>query len=679
MASPSLTPTGCSSAGCSSVRFILAEKPTQARAIADFLAKERSHQWRQDQLGAYVLGQDVIVAADGHLFEDFMPEDYDPRYAHRRLEDLPIIPPRFQKKERTTRRAQAALTAVRQHLPRADRVLHACDYDREGQLIGDEIFHHFNVEWGTIDRLPITGYDDVSIAAAFAAVHPNERVRSLSTAALMRSRADWLWGMNLSRVYGIEAEKEGYREGIPIGRVISPTLDLLARRERAIAAFISVKHYNLKVVLNTDAGPVVAEWQRPAWMEEGFDEEGRLVRLAIAEQIRDRIEKARFARVLRVEPTERRMKPPLPFTLAELQVRANKEWRYTAKQIHEAAETLYNRHFLISYPRADSRYYPASLHARAPEALEAIKANIPALGVRVDCADRKRMSEAFNDEKVAVGKVSHHAIAPLAKMVDFDRLTNIERDVYELICRFYVAQFYPDAVAHGRVVELTVDLPPEHRSENGPPPKDTLRMSASSIDEFGWRPVLGLGEQGVDKTFLDIEPGADLTIRFATVEPSQTKNPQRFTDGTLIKALNDVGAFVEHPELKEQLGSNARLGTASTQSETIERLITKRLIERDGDGKLKPTSIGLAIAQALPKALQGPALTSQWERELDEIANGKRKGADWLGTQVVVIEELVKEPVTISFAEWKTKKRRKKDGDDDSNGASSSGRSRGVA
>jgi DNA topoisomerase-3 len=644
-------------------RLILAEKQSQAIAIAEFLAREQGVQIREDDLTSRFVGDDVIIAANGHIYEDYAPDDYDPRYKDRSAALLPIIPAKWMKKPKTTRNALRALEALRRYVGDVQRVLHACDYDREGQLIGDEIFHDFKVKV-PIDRLPIVGFDDDSIREAFSKVHANDMLRSLSAAALARSRADWLWGMNLSRLYSSEAEKKGYRDGIAIGRVISPTLYLLLRRERTIQEFVPLTHYEIKVAVNSRYGPFAADWVKPEHLQDGFDDKGRLVRRAVAEEIARRIDSAKIARVLTVVPGQRETPPPLPFSLSSLQVVASEKFKYTAKQVHEAAEALYDRHFLITYPRAmNVRHYPVSLHGRAREALETIRRNLPSLAPLIDDANPDIRSEAFNDQEVAAAKASHHAIAPLKTLISNvgDRLSKVEIDIYELICQYYIAQFYPSSITHSRKYTLVVN-------------QDVLSLSASTISDPGWRPVLGRSDGGA-KQIVELEPGTDLSISYALPQSLVTKPPAQFTDGKLIAALNDVGAHVDLPELKQRLGKNARLGSESTQTETIERLIAKKLVSRDRDHHLVPTELGMAVAGSLPKELQGPALTVEWERDLDRIANGEGKAADFLGGQVTVVTNLVAlPPDMVLFDGWKPKARR-----DDTGGNGGGGRQRTSA
>jgi DNA topoisomerase-3 len=619
-------------------RLILAEKENQASRIAVYLGDLAGVKPIQGPNNEYIVASgDVVVFASGHLFEDAKPEDYDPRFATWRREDLPFWPTRWKRIAKKGKTVDNAFAALRRYLPVVDTVLHACDMDREGQLIGDEIFREFKVA-KPINRLPVVGMDDDSLAAAFAAIHPNDEHKLLSAAAIARSRGDWLWGTAFSRLLTILAQSKGHRKPISAGRVISPTQYIIFDREEERRNFVPVHHFAVIARVETADGPLKATWAPPD--EEGHNDQGQLVRRAIADEACRRIGEARAGKILKVDTKESEEQPPLPFSLAPLQAEINSKLGYTLDAVYDAADALYRRHALITYHRANNRYYPTSAHARAPAILDVIRTNLPVLTTLVDGADPAIQSEAFDDSKSSAEAASHHGIMPLRTECAIDTLlTPVERDVYEAICRRYVAQFYPPMKAE--TLSYTVVIG-----------KDALTGGRRIVVDPGWYTVAGKDVDG-EATLPDLKPGENVTISAIVVDEKRTEPPNRFTDGSLVMALNDVRRVVKDEDLRKLLGEGARLGTEATQTQVVKKLLTTQMIERQ-DRHLTITGLGAAIARALPPELKGPALTALFERGVDEIARGDRTMKQFLEEQIAILRQILPEIGDISFDEaWK--------------------------
>jgi DNA topoisomerase III len=619
-------------------RLIVAEKESQASAIAAYLGDLAGVKPIQGPNNEYVVATgDVVVFASGHLFEDAKPEDYDARYETWRREDLPIVPKRWKRIPKKGKTVDNAFAALRRYLPVVESVLHACDMDREGQLIGDEIFREFKVA-KPINRLPIVGFDEDSLAAAFAAIHPNDEHKLLSAAAIARSRGDWLWGTAFSRLLTILAQAKGHRKPISAGRVISPTQYIIYEREHERRTFIPVHHFAVVARIETAAGPLKATWVQPN--KEGQNDNKQLVRRAIADEGCERIAKARIGKVLKVEPQDSEQQAPLPFSLAPLQADINSKYGYTIDAIYDAADALYRKHALITYHRANNRYYPTTAHARAPGILDAIRTNLPVLTTLIDGADPALQSQAFDDSKSSAEAASHHGIMPLRTTCAIDTLLSpVERDVYEAICRNYIAQFYPPMRAEQLSYTVIVG-------------SDALTGSRRVVVDPGWYPVLGKDVDG-EATLPEIEPGEDITVSAVVVDEKRTEPPKRFTDGSLILALNDVQRVVKDPDLKKLLGEGARLGTEATQTQVVKKLLATQMVERQ-DRYLTITGLGAAIAKALPPELKGPALTALFERGVDEIARGERTMTQFIEEQIAILKQILPEIGEINFEDaWK--------------------------
>jgi DNA topoisomerase-3 len=625
------------------MRLIIAEKYSAGRAIAEYLQHLYGIKYTQDGR-AFILGdKDVVIAADGHLYQDLEPEDYNPALKDWNDESLlPVIPESWKRKPQTIPAAKETLAALQMYLPRCDRVLHACDTDPEGQLIGDEPLHRLGCKL-PVDRLPILSYAQSAIGRAFQDIRPNTEFKSLAAAAIARSRGDWLWGKNGSRKYIIAANIAGYRGKISIGRVISPTLHLLARRENAIKDFAPLTHYEIKARISVDGGEeVVAVYKPPlgADASQGFDREGRLVVSKQAMAIAERIAVAKRFVLGNVDMDTTDSPAPLPYSLAPLQVAAGKEYKYSPQQVAEAAQALYASHYLISYPRGNNRYYPMVALESAVATLKAIASNIPALGRVVAEANPTLPSRAFDDSEVDPSIASHHAIMPTDTVANMEQLSVIERDIYEMICRIYIAQLYPVAKTATRRLEFMADA-------------DLLVSSLSSITEAGWRPVLGLEDRGAGMALDGIEPMTPAWLIAVGDTSVVTRPPRRMHDYDLIAALNNVAEHVDDPELKSQLGSKARLGSESTQTAIIKKLADYKYVRRDNSGFLTVTPLGLSIAKSLPAEFQGPALTAQWERDLAMIAAGKASATRFINEQISVMTDVMHRSVTIHLdSKW---------------------------
>jgi DNA topoisomerase-3 len=624
------------------MRLIIAEKFSQGKAIANYLQQVHGSNYRMDGRTFVFEGKDVIVPAEGHLFTDSEPEDYNPALKDWSDESqLPCVPEQWKRKWKDEPAVREARAALQRYLPLCDEVLNGCDKDPEGQVIGDEPLEALRNS-KPVKRLPIVSYSPSDVAKAFANIRPNEEFKPLSDAARARSRGDWLWGKNCSRKYIIAAKRASPNTSrkISIGRVISPTLFMLARREGEIQNFSPITHYEVKARVRVDGGEeVVAQWEPPigAGPEQGFNKQKQLVEKKFALATVDRIAEAKRFYLGKVEVKTEDAPPPLPYSLAPLQVAAGKLYRYSPEQVAEAAQALYAVHYLITYPRGNNRYYPTSALAEVPATLRAIASNIPALAEVARSADPTRHSRAFDDSEVDGSEVaSHHAILPTDVVADFDKLTTIERDIYEAICRVYIAQFYPPAKKTTRRLEFLAD-------------RDLLTSSTSSIVEAGWRPVMGREDRGAGMALDGIEAMTPVKLVAIGDIPVVTKPPRRMHHYDLIAALNNVAEFVDDPELKAELGSKARLGSESTQTPIIKKLIDCKYATLDPSGFLTVTKLGTAIAKKLPAVFQGPALTAKWERDLAMIAAGKGNLDTFVRSQTRVMRDVMAQEVTLHF------------------------------
>jgi DNA topoisomerase-3 len=627
-------------------RLIIAEKSGQAARIAEFLAR-RTGAVVDAHIGFYVVGDDVVTYTNGHLFDDAKPEAYDSVLATRwadadHQKRLPFFPDRWIRTPRMDgRRETPQIAIIASLLKHSERVVHACDADREGQLIGDELLDHLGCNV-PVERLPVLGFGFDALEAAFGSIKPNAEFAPLRDAAIARSRADWIYGINPTRVLTPKLEEAGYtKKAISAGRVVSATLCLLVERARAIDSFIATVYYELGVALDGRSGPLVAHW-RPRSDAAYVDDHGRALLHAPAQNVRDRVRAAGSLLVHRVADEVKREAPPLPYSMSGIQSLMNARYGFTAADTYEAVERLYGRHFLISYPRGNNRYFRSDLHAAAPALLARIAQNLPSLQTAIGEADLGRRSPAFNTAEI---KGAHGAIAPLDEPADLSALTEVERATYEEICKVFVAQFLEETQRVTRVFTLRLDL-------------ETFEARHSALVSAGWRIVHGPPKaQATDAP--TYTAGESLRVVAAEVVDKQTTPPHHFTDGSLIAAMNAPHLHVSDPAVKALLGPSATIGRESTQTSKIKTLLDDGLIRRE-QKYLVPTALAYVVADALPPILRGPALTAVLERELDEIERGNATLDAFVRRQEPIVRQAVDELRAAALApnkSWKPKRK----------------------
>ncbi len=427
---------------CIMSRLFIAEKPSLARAIADALPKPH-----KKEQGFIRCGHgDIVTWCIGHLLEQVEPDSYDERYKKWHLADLPIVPDRWQLRPRKS--ASKQLSVVRKLLKEAQEIIHAGDPDREGQLLVDEVIDYCKVaksQQQAMQRLLISDLNLPAVQRALSSMRSNREFIPLSVSALARSRADWLYGMNMSRAYTLLGQKAGYQGVLSVGRVQTPVLGLVVRRDEEIAHFVPKDYFTLHALIPYQDGEhrfdIRARWQPSEACKPWQDEEGRVLHRQLAENVANRIA-GQAAKVIESEQDQTKQSAPLPYSLSALQIDAAKRYQLSAQQVLDTCQSLYEKHKLITYPRSDCRYLPKEHFIQAKQVTSAIAHNLSELHHAVEGADLSRQSKAWNDKKVD----AHHAIIPTPKTASVNGLSATEQKIYDLIARQYLIQFYPPAV-----------------------------------------------------------------------------------------------------------------------------------------------------------------------------------------------------------------------------------------
>lgn len=611
-------------------RLFIAEKPSAGRAIADVLAEGGA---RVEKARTHLqVGEDTITWCAGHLFELVEAQAYDEKYKLWRLDDLPIIPTTWRRRPKSDKRDQVkAIAGLLQELGKCRGVVvNAGDAGREGQLIVDEVLEELRWRGDTL-RLWVTSQKSEDMKKALDALRPNSERQGLYMAAVARERADWMFGINLTRAYTVAAREAGADMVLTVGRVQTPTLALVVDRYRQIKNFRATDHFMPVVVAEHMNGSFTVEWIIPDDAD-GLDPEGRLIDRKVAEAVVRRVS-GKPGQVTKYEAKDKSDPPPLPYSLSALITAAK---GFTAAQVLAAAQKLYERpQEALTYPRTSCRHLPESMLQDAPSILASLVRRFPEYEGLVAGADTNLRSAAWNDKKV--NESDHHALALTGSFDSLGSLSPAERRVFDLVAKSYIAQFYPSHRYKAVSVEVSVE-------------RDRFRATGKRVMATGWRAIYSKADDGDNPAedggaLPEMRNGDPVRIRDAKVEARQTKPPPYFTDQTLVAAMSNIDRYVTNPEIRKRLRDNDGIGTEATRPAIIEGLLQVRngvsLMRRDDKTKLLPTGQGEALIDALPLEVRDPGMTALWEAALDEIANGRAQAGAFLDRLGLVVSARV--------------------------------------
>lgn len=588
-------------------RLFIAEKPSLGRAIAAGLSKPQKNQQGYIECG----NGDIVTWCIGHLLEQVEPDAYDDKYKSWRMEHLPIVPEQWQLRPRKSSSKQ--LTVIRKLLKNASQVVHAGDPDREGQLLVDEVLDYLKLskaKKAATQRLLISDLNLPAVKRALTSMRSNQEFIPLSISALARSRADWLYGMNMTRAYTLLGQRGGYQGVLSVGRVQTPVLGLVTRRDEEIANFIPKAYFTLEALIpyqnpqlnDGQAFDIRAKWKPSEACQQWQDEEGRVLSLKLVENVAQRIAN-QPATVTKAENKETKQNAPLPYSLSSLQIDASKRYNLSAQQVLDACQALYEKHKLITYPRSDSRHLPKDHYKQREQVCAAIGNNDKQLSNAVTNADLTLKSRAWNDSKVD----AHHAIIPTPKSSGSAGLSGFEEKVYHLIARQYLMQFYSAAVY--AEAELVFDIA-----------GGVFAAKGKQMLFAGWRVLLGKtqaqdSDDDVANKVPPLKKGEVHTCREGDIKHKMTEPPKYFTEATLLQAMTGIARFVEDKELKKILRDTDGLGTEATRAGILDTLFKRQLLTRNGKN-IHASDAGKGLIHALPNEASYPDMTAHWEFQL---------------------------------------------------------------
>ncbi|WP_333912974.1 DNA topoisomerase III [Vibrio coralliirubri] len=587
-------------------RLIIAEKPSLGRAIAAALPNPQ----KKDQGFIKCGNGDVVTWCIGHLLEQVEPDAYDDRYKKWNLADLPIVPEQWQLRPRKTSSKQ--LTVIRKLLKDATQIVHAGDPDREGQLLVDEVIDYCKVSKAkkeSMDRLLISDLNLPAVKRALSQMRSNRDFIPLSISALARSRADWLYGMNMTRAYTLLGQKAGYQGVLSVGRVQTPVLGLVVRRDEEIENFIPKDYFTLHALIpyqnNGQSFDIRARWKPSEACKPWQDEEGRVLNRKLVENVANRIAN-QPATVTESEQKQSKQAAPLPYSLSALQIDASKRFGMSAQQVLDTCQSLYEKHKLITYPRSDSRYLPKEHYSQRESIVDAIANNAKELQSGAQGADLSLKSKAWNDSKVD----AHHAIIPTPKKSSVNGLSANEMKIYQQIARQYLMQFYPPAVFAD--AKLVFDIA-----------GGVFIAKGRQLIYPGWKVLMGKTDteekgDGTD-TVPPLDKGTVLTCREGVIGDKKTEPPKHFTEATLLQAMTGIARFVANKDLKAILKETDGLGTEATRAGILDTLFKRQLLTRQGKS-IHSSPAGRGLIHALPEDSTFPDMTAHWEHQLQGMA-----------------------------------------------------------
>jgi len=605
--------------------LVIAEKPSVGRDLArvlpgPFVKSE-----------GYLDGPEhVITWAVGHLVQLAEPDEYKPEWKKWRMADLPIVPERFKLVVRDER-SKKQMNVIKRQLARDDveKVVNACDAGREGELIFAYVYEAAGAD-KPVQRLWLQSMTKGAIQEAFGHLIPAEEKHSLEQAARSRSEADWIVGMNATRAATIRL-RSSFDGAVSLGRVQTPTLAILAKREEEIRAFEPEPYWLVDAVFAADDKRVY----------EGRYHDGTKPRLATAEAAEKIVEavRGRDGEITKVDTTRRKERAPLLYDLTTLQREANNRYGFAARRTLAAAQRLYEEHTALTYPRTNSRFLPSDLRGEIKPIAELLGRQQPyAQGARyVTGLDVLPLARVVNDKKVT----DHHAIIPTRAEHDVSKFNADDKKIYDMVARRFLAVFHPDAEFENTRVETTVS---EH----------VFRTHGRVLLVPGWRGVYGEAaegdgrpgreaeeDEGREQHLPKLDQGETVETRDVEALEKETQPPRRYSDASLLAAMETAGKLVDDEELREAM-KDSGIGTPATRAAIIERLITVGYIERDGRA-LVCTEKGLNVIRLLGEhPLTSPSLTGDWEHRLAAIEEGEDSREKFMGD----IEKFAEKTVT---------------------------------
>lgn len=596
------------------MRLFIAEKPALAQAIYEGLGGAANEKMRD---GFYSIRDIKITSCFGHMLELFDPEDYDQKFKDWNFENLPIkavYPPKLKPKPQSKERLDVIIKLIQE----ADEIVNAGDIDEQGQYLIDEILTYVDNKKPVL-RVLISDMNLKPVQKALGDLRPNEEFIHWTNSALAQSIGDQLFGYNLTRAYTIKAQENGFDGVLNVGRVQSATLGLINSRTIANLNHIDSSYYDISTSFKTKLGSFKAKYIPKE--TDLIDEKNRIIDQECANAIIDNVSK-KTPKITSINNTNEKKAAPLPYNLSALQQTCAKKYGYTSEETLNIAQSLYEKHKLLTYPRTDSRYLSDEHLSLKYSILAAISATQPDLIPAIsNCEDLKH--KAFDTSKFE----AHHAICPTEKSGNGITLSHKEKVIYDLVANSFVALFYPESIR--QKTKLNIEASDYEFSAT----QSVLKLQ-------GWEQLfkgdieLDASIEGLD--FRELSKDLDLIHVESHIDKKKTKPPKYFVESTLLAAMTKAAKFVSDPELRKALiakdegnaSESGSIGTEATRAGILAKLTENTNILTVTDEKgykekvWKTTTNGQEFCSILPKEITAPDTSALWAQRKETIKRG---------------------------------------------------------
>ncbi len=596
--------------------LVLAEKPSVARDIARVLGCKGKGD------GCINGDKYVVTWALGHLVTLADPDAYDDKYKAWRLEDLPMLPEKMKLVTIKQTSKQYRIVSALMKRPDIDKLVIATDAGREGELVARWIMMKAHCKLPAY-RLWISSQTDKAIREGFQNLKSAKEYDNLYYSAQARAEADWLVGLNTTRALTCK-----YNASLSAGRVQTPTLAMIVQREEEIQSFVPKAYYGLK----GDFGAFRATY-RDSKGNTRFSDRG------FAEGLYKSLQGKNYS-VTKLEKATKKQNPPAAYDLTELQRDANKKYGYSAKQTLSLMQSLYEYHKVLTYPRTDSRYITDDIVATLPERLRAMAIGPYQASAMKLARGRIETKYIVNNAKVS----DHHAIIPTEQSPNLQKLSYEERNIYDLVVRRFMAVLSEPFEYDEVKVEIAAD-------------KGSFYAKGKTPLKQGWKEFYGSLDDDEDEDSDDkaqslppLKQGQALTLKGIKITEGKTKPPARYTEATLLSAMENPSKQITDKTLKAVIETTSGLGTPATRADIIEKLFDNFSIERVGK-EIHPTAKGKQLVRIVPEDLKSATLTAKWEQQLQNISKGKQSMKKFIGEMREYSTSLVSK-VIVSDAQY---------------------------
>lgn len=595
--------------------LVLAEKPSVGRDLAKVL------NCNQGGNGCLMGNKYIVTWALGHLVTLADPEAYGDKYKTWSLETLPMLPNKMELVVIKETSKQFGIVKSLLKRPDVDELVIATDSGREGELVARWIILKAGFA-KPIKRLWISSQTDKAIKDGFNNLKPGREYDNLYKSAECRAEADWLIGLNVTRALTCKHNAQ-----LSAGRVQTPTLAMTVERENEIRRFVPQDYWTI----NANVNGFSLQWQDKA------SGQTRLFNKQQAEEILSKV-KGQDGNVIEVKKEAKEEQPPLAYDLTELQRDANRKYGYSAKQTLGIIQKLYETHKIVTYPRTDSRHITEDIVPTLPDRLKSISVGPYAEAARALLRGRIKTTKRFVDSSKVT---DHHAIIPTEQYVNLSDLDREERNIFDLIAKRFIAVLSPAFEYEQTTVKVDVK-------------GEFFYAKGKIVKSKGWKTIYE-GQPNEDNTFdeeqdqnlPDVKKGDKLKLNSVQLVNGKTKPPARYTEATLLTAMEHPGKFIENDALREAMDKTSGLGTPATRADIIEKLFNSFYMERRGK-EIHPTSKGIQLVDMVPSDLKSPELTAKWEQRLTLISKGKSNPGEFVNEMKSYASKLVSNVIASS-------------------------------